>query len=548
MGRRKSSESSDASGQKLHLSLEAPESKRQKVQEEQGSGHLPSPGRSGSSQSDASVSVESPGTEGEGAAGAARESDVAFEEGAVGVFILPCVTGNLADDYILKDEELGRGQFGVVKTCVHRATGTLLACKTISKEALQKKQQIEALKTEIAVMAYLAGHPNIVEHVGVYEDFLSVHVVMELCRGGDLFDLIKQAKRLREVDAAWLFRKIVGAVSYCHERGLVHRDLKPENILVGMDGSVEPKLADFGLAMVVPPGHTLQGLAGSPSYMAPEIIWGEPYGASADIWSLGVILYFMLSGFLPFYGRTPMHTFSAVCRAEIDLTSPPWSLTSSGAKKLIKRMLCKDPSQRPTARDVLEHPWLLSFGPPASTSRKKQPFLIPCLPGHDIPASDLSLRHPSHPLQPVSALPSVPCLPAQTTPLCLTPLLTPLPQNCPELWSSHAPRPTVSGYVTQPFLEVRVPDPAVEVCPSPTTAPPVFRIPCQMATVKIHHPMSTPRQSSGDLLPTSLPQTITSSRPEGLKTSNSPTASSNSGVTFVTQDHLAFSLTSAVMS
>eukprot|EP00271_Cylindrocystis_brebissonii_P006788 TRINITY_DN195_c0_g2_i1.p1 TRINITY_DN195_c0_g2~~TRINITY_DN195_c0_g2_i1.p1 ORF type:complete len:541 (-),score=64.48 TRINITY_DN195_c0_g2_i1:915-2537(-) len=315
---------------------------------------------------------------------------MAYERNSRNANVLPCTTGQITDDFILKDEELGRGQFGIIRVCIHRATGAMLACKSIAKDVLQKIQQIEALKTEIAVMAFLDGHPNIVEHVGVYEDSQDVHVVMELCRGGDLFDLIKQAKRLQEVDAAWLFRKIVGAVGYCHQLGLVHRDLKPENILVAMDGSVEPKLADFGLSMVLGPGQTLQGLAGSPSYMAPEVIWGQCYDTAADIWSLGVILYFMLSGFLPFYGKTPLLTFAAVCRGELDLVSPPWTQISYGAKALIRSMLSRDPARRPTASEILLHPWLLSFGPPIPCPTPHHSPTVPDLPSHDLIGQGLS--------------------------------------------------------------------------------------------------------------------------------------------------------------
>ena len=147
-------------------------------------------------------------------------------------------------------------------------------------------------------MGQLRGRADIVERGPVYEDADSIHIVMELCTGGDLFGLLRTSVRFSEAQASWILRKVVRAVAVCHSHGLVHRDLKPENILlsVGPSGIVEPKLADFGLTVAQPLGQTVCGFVGSECYVAPEAVLGKPYNASADIWSLGVLLFTMLSG------------------------------------------------------------------------------------------------------------------------------------------------------------------------------------------------------------------------------------------------------------
>ncbi|XP_030533295.1 calcium-dependent protein kinase 26-like [Rhodamnia argentea] len=264
---------------------------------------------------------------------------------------------NLKDRYAL-GEQLGLGQFGVIRACSHKLTGELLACKSIAKDRLVTSDDVRSVKLEIEIMTRLSGHPNVVDLKEVYEEDNYVHLVMELCAGGELFHLLEEHGRFSEAEARVLFRHLMQVVLYCHEKGVVHRDLKPENILLATKASSSPiKLADFGLATYIKPGQSLHGTVGSPFYIAPEVLSGG-YNQSADIWSAGVILYILLSGMPPFWGKTKSRIFDAVRIADLRFPSSPWDCISASAKVLIKGMLCVDPSQRFTAREVLEHSWM----------------------------------------------------------------------------------------------------------------------------------------------------------------------------------------------
>ncbi|KAJ1402522.1 Serine/threonine-protein kinase, active site [Sesbania bispinosa] len=268
-------------------------------------------------------------------------------------------TANLKDRYIL-GEQLGWGQFGVIKACSDKLTGELLACKSIAKDRLVTSDDMQSVKLEIEIMAKLSGHPNVVDLKAVYEEEDFVHLVMELCAGGELFHLLEKHGRFYESEARVLFRHLMQMVLYCHENGVVHRDLKPENILLATRSSSSPiKLADFGLATYIKPGQSLHGLVGSPFYIAPEVLAGA-YNQAADIWSAGVILYILLSGMPPFWGKTKSRIFEAVKAADLRFPSEPWDYISESAKDLIRGMLCTEPSQRLTAQDVLDHCWMES--------------------------------------------------------------------------------------------------------------------------------------------------------------------------------------------
>ena len=153
-------------------------------------------------------------------------------------------------------KELGRGQFGVTSLCTHKATGERFACKTIAKRKLSTKEDVEDVRREVQIMYHLAGQPNIVELKGAYEDKQSVHLVMELCAGGELFDRIIQRGHYSERKAAELTRIIVGVVEACHSLGVMHRDLKPENfLLANKDDDLSLKAIDFGLSVFFKPGE-----------------------------------------------------------------------------------------------------------------------------------------------------------------------------------------------------------------------------------------------------------------------------------------------------
>lgn len=152
-------------------------------------------------------------------------------------------------------KELGRGQFGVTYLCTEKATGRRYACKSISRRKLIRKKEIEDVKMEIMILQHLTGQPNIVEFKGAYEDRESVHLVMELCLGGELFDRITAKGSYSEREAASIFRQIVNVVHACHFMGVMHRDLKPENfLLVSKDDKAPLKATDFGQSVFIEEG------------------------------------------------------------------------------------------------------------------------------------------------------------------------------------------------------------------------------------------------------------------------------------------------------
>ncbi|PON40805.1 Calcium dependent protein kinase [Trema orientale] len=266
-------------------------------------------------------------------------------------------TASIKDFYTL-GRKLGQGQFGTTFLCLEKGASREFACKTIAKRKLTTDEDVEDVRREIQIMHHLAGHPNVIQIVGAYEDAVAVHVVMELCAGGELFDRIIQRGHYTERKAAELARIIVGVVQACHSLGVMHRDLKPENFLfVNNEEEAPLKTIDFGLSMFFKPGETFTDVVGSPYYVAPEVL-RKHYGPECDVWSAGVIIYILLSGVPPFWDETEQGIFEQVLKGELDFVSEPWPSISESAKDLVRRMLIRDPKKRLTAYEVLCHPWV----------------------------------------------------------------------------------------------------------------------------------------------------------------------------------------------
>ncbi|KAI0498736.1 hypothetical protein KFK09_019628 [Dendrobium nobile] len=266
-------------------------------------------------------------------------------------------TQNLKEIYSL-GKKLGQGQFGTTYLCVEKVTGKEYACKSIAKRKLTTEDDVEDVRREIQIMHHLAGHPNIISIKGAYEDAVAVHVVMDLCAGGELFDRIIQKGHYTEKKAAELTRVIVGVVEACHSLGVMHRDLKPENFLfVNQSEDALLKTIDFGLSIFFKPGDMLSDVVGSPYYVAPEVL-RKRYGIEADVWSAGVIIYILLSGVPPFWAESEQGIFDEVLHGDLDFETDPWPSISDSAKDLVKKMLIRDPKRRLTVHEVLCHPWV----------------------------------------------------------------------------------------------------------------------------------------------------------------------------------------------
>ncbi|MCO5554858.1 hypothetical protein L7F22_008394 [Adiantum nelumboides] len=277
--------------------------------------------------------------------------------------ILPFSTPRVLNALYQLGPELGHGQFGVIRLCTCHASGTLFACKSISK---LRMQDLPDILREVRIMQRLSvpfPHEEAALHSvrlhQVIEDDFHVHLIMELCCGGELYERIVKKKCYAEAEAASIIKRLMQSIQSCHRMGIMHRDVKPENILfVNKSDSSPIKLADFGLALEFSPGKKFSGIAGSAYYIAPEVLEGE-YSEEVDVWSAGVVLYVMLSGVPPFWGKTDEDIFNAIREASLEFTGTSWNSVSFSAKDLIRRMLCADVKMRLTPAQVLEHPWIL---------------------------------------------------------------------------------------------------------------------------------------------------------------------------------------------
>nr|XP_045012977.1 sperm motility kinase 2B-like [Jaculus jaculus] len=241
---------------------------------------------------------------------------------------------------------LGMGTYSKVQKARHRFTGVVVAIKT-----LEKRQRVHALSQEVEVMKML-DHPNTPLLFQIVDTKDNIYLVMELCHR-DLMEDIYWNGCLQEDEARWIFRQILDAISYCHSHRIVHQDIKPDNIMVDERGKVT--VIDFGLATRFLPGQMLTRYCGAYKYMPPEAILRQPYdGPKKDMWSLGVLLFFMVTRTMPFNGNTLMELKEEIIKGQYKL---PQGL-SEELKDLIRLLLTVDPQQRPTTTEVINHPWL----------------------------------------------------------------------------------------------------------------------------------------------------------------------------------------------
>uniref|UniRef100_A0A0C9RVX3 non-specific serine/threonine protein kinase n=1 Tax=Fopius arisanus TaxID=64838 RepID=A0A0C9RVX3_9HYME len=253
---------------------------------------------------------------------------------------------------------IGDGNFAVVRHCVHKQSGAEYAIKIVDKRKCQGKETM--LASEVSILRQVC-HPNIISLIGEQETSDQLFLVVELVKGGDLFDAIAAVTKFSEPEASVMIGHLASALAYLHSHHIVHRDVKPENLLVEMEGSHVRclKLADFGLAQVV--REPMYTVCGTPTYVAPEILTGTGYGLKIDVWAAGVILYVLLSGFPPFVplDNDQEELFERILCGQYEFTPPYWDPISDSAKQLISNMLQAEPELRFSAEDVLDHPWLV---------------------------------------------------------------------------------------------------------------------------------------------------------------------------------------------
>ena len=253
--------------------------------------------------------------------------------------------------YIILND-LGNGSYGQVKRVKHISLQEERAMKIVNKKSQTSQNEIDILRK--------ISHPNISNIFEIFEDSRKYYIMMEFLEGGELFDEIISQGFFSQLDAAHIMKQLLSAVNYLHSINIVHRDLKPENIMLTnkpIDGKYEIKVIDFGTATVFEPQNMLKKFIGTSYYIAPEVI-KENYNEKCDVWSCGVILYILLCGYPPFNGQSNVDIFHHIKHSEPVFEGEEWSDISKEAIDLIKIMLNKNPANRFTAEQCLNHKWL----------------------------------------------------------------------------------------------------------------------------------------------------------------------------------------------
>ena len=280
------------------------------------------------------------------------------------VSVLKKATGytDLLEIYDIK-QKLGKGKFGLVKLGINKQTKEKVAVKIMNKNNMDSFD-LELVRTEIEILK-ICQHPYIIKLYDIFENVDYIYIIMEYCSGGDLYTFLKKRDfQLKEDKVVLMIYKLCKAVYYVHSYGIAHRDIKPENVLLTDENEdTDVRLMDFGLSKIVGPNQKCTEPYGTLTYCAPEIILDKPYLKTVDSWSLGVMTYLMLSGSLPFFGKSEQEIAKNVVYSKIDFKKKPiWNEISKEAKDFINKLLDKDLNKRIDMKTALEHPWFKKFG------------------------------------------------------------------------------------------------------------------------------------------------------------------------------------------
>ena len=265
--------------------------------------------------------------------------------------------GDLYSNYELCNY-IGKGGFGRVYKVRHKLSNQYRAMKIIKCQPSSQNNLI-TIQKEINILKSL-DHPNIIKVYEFYKTEKYIYIINELCTGGELFDRIVDAKHFTEIVACNVMRQLLSAVAYCHDKGIIHRDLKPENILIE---NSEEKDKDFFLIKIIDFGtcemlkkYKLTEKIGTSFYIAPEVLQNG-YNEKCDLWSCGIILYILLSGAPPFYGKNEKEIFNKILTGNLSFKNKIWNTISEEAKSLVKKLLEIDPEKRISAKDALKEKW-----------------------------------------------------------------------------------------------------------------------------------------------------------------------------------------------
>lgn len=270
-------------------------------------------------------------------------------------------TESIAENYKLV-KKLGSGTFGMVYKVKHYSTNTYRAMKVIKKDTINYQDDDKTFLKEIEILSEL-DHINIIKIYEYYVDEINYYVMSELATGGELYDQIYKYKSYTEADTALIMEQMFSAVSYIHSKDIIHRDLKPENILLETNDSTKDpfiKLIDFGTANYCKENQHLTLKVGTPYYIAPEVLKKE-YNKSCDVWSLGVIMYFLLSGSPPFDGTNDLDIFQKILKGEYSMETKEWEIVSPEAKSLVSKLLTYNYKDRISAIDAKNDTWITKF-------------------------------------------------------------------------------------------------------------------------------------------------------------------------------------------